>query len=241
MNKTISTTIGVLIVVLVAGVAGASVMFFNQDVEEVAFKEEIFVEENKIVEEDYLELEGEKETEEEIESEPETDPEKDEKPMNIKIPLFSTEQPSKEEIIKARGTERYVGCGDVVFYMEKDIPYTLTPLKVVYEKLFSLEAITSIDGKNYANAIYSHAQGSIIKMEDREDQIIKPLQFDKVVIKDRVAHVYLSGDYATVGTCEPPRTEAALKLVATQFDTVDNAKIYLNKEEMIFVHGGPKN
>ncbi len=224
MTKTIPTTVGVLIIVLVAGVAGASVLLFSQDAEEeVALEEETFVEEDEIITEDEPELE------------------EDEKTMNIKIPLFSVEQPSEEEIIKARGTERYVGCGDVVFYAEKNIPHTLTPLKVVYEKLFSLEATTSIEGKDYANAIYSHVQGRVIKMEDRGDQIIKPLQFDRVVIEDGVAHVYLSGDYATVGTCEPPRTEAALKLVATQFDTVDNAEIYLNGEEMTFVHGGPKN
>ncbi len=53
MTKTIPTTIGVLIVVLVAGVAGASVLFFNQEVEEVVvLEEETFVEVDEIAEED---------------------------------------------------------------------------------------------------------------------------------------------------------------------------------------------
>ncbi len=52
MTKTIPTTLGVLIIVLVAGVAGASVLFFNQEAEEVALEEETFVEEDEIAEED---------------------------------------------------------------------------------------------------------------------------------------------------------------------------------------------
>ncbi len=49
MTKTIPTTVGILIVVLVAGVAGASVLFFNQDTEEeVALEEETFIEEDEI-------------------------------------------------------------------------------------------------------------------------------------------------------------------------------------------------
>jgi flagellar basal body-associated protein FliL len=34
MNKIIPTTLGILIIVLVAGVAGASVLFFNQEKED---------------------------------------------------------------------------------------------------------------------------------------------------------------------------------------------------------------
>jgi hypothetical protein len=51
MNKTIPTTIGILIIVLVAGVAGASVLFFNQK-----FEEESFVETDEIIVEDDLEI-----------------------------------------------------------------------------------------------------------------------------------------------------------------------------------------
>ncbi len=53
MTKTIPTTLGILIILLVAGVAGASVLFFNQEIEEkVALEEETFFEEDEIVEED---------------------------------------------------------------------------------------------------------------------------------------------------------------------------------------------
>jgi DNA-directed RNA polymerase len=65
MNKTISTILGILIVVLVAGVAGASVLFFSQgDEKETIFREETeketFSEEKEIiVEEDAKEEEEE--------------------------------------------------------------------------------------------------------------------------------------------------------------------------------------
>ncbi len=53
MNKTISTAVGILIVVLVAGVAGVSVLFFSQDAKE-AFdgKNEVATEEDLDLEED---------------------------------------------------------------------------------------------------------------------------------------------------------------------------------------------
>ncbi len=61
MNKQISTTIGVLIIVLVAGVAGASVLFFNQEAEE-----EFFIEGNEITAEEDIELEEDKDIEENV-------------------------------------------------------------------------------------------------------------------------------------------------------------------------------
>jgi hypothetical protein len=58
MNKTMPTTIGILITVLVAGVAGASVLFFNQGLEEeiVSLEGDVF----EIDKEDEPELEEEK-------------------------------------------------------------------------------------------------------------------------------------------------------------------------------------
>ncbi len=65
MQKQIPTTVGVLIIVLVAGVAGASVLFLSQDVEEeVAREEETFVEEDEITTEDDSEPEEDEGVEE---------------------------------------------------------------------------------------------------------------------------------------------------------------------------------
>ncbi len=99
MTKTIPTTIGVLIIILVAGVAGASVLLFSQDVEEeVVLEEKSFIEEDETDTGEEPEIEDDEKTELEIypeaEPEPEKDekiaeeePEKDEKAMNVKIPL----------------------------------------------------------------------------------------------------------------------------------------------------------
>ncbi len=48
MNKTISTTVGILIVVFVAVVAGGSVLFFSQEDEKVALIEEIILGKEKV-------------------------------------------------------------------------------------------------------------------------------------------------------------------------------------------------
>ncbi len=65
MNKQISTTIGILIVVFTAGLAGASVVLFNQEAgKEVILEEGSFSEKDKIALEDNLELELDKNTEE---------------------------------------------------------------------------------------------------------------------------------------------------------------------------------
>ncbi len=61
MNKTIPTTIGILIVLLAAGIAGASVLLFNQEIEEMTLLEEDFFETDGMAEEDYLESETGKE------------------------------------------------------------------------------------------------------------------------------------------------------------------------------------
>ncbi len=57
MTKTIPTTMGVLIIAFVAGIAGASVLLFSQEEEEVVLEEETLIEESEIVEEDEVELE----------------------------------------------------------------------------------------------------------------------------------------------------------------------------------------
>ncbi len=48
MTKTIPTTLGILIIVLVAGMAGASVLFFNQEIEKEMAPEKVFIEENEV-------------------------------------------------------------------------------------------------------------------------------------------------------------------------------------------------
>ncbi len=101
MTKKISTTIGILIVVLVAGVVGSSVLFFNQVVEQ----ETIFREDN----------EKEKQTEEERwgwEEEDEHDKGKD---MSI-----NEDEDEKEEFNDSVPEKEAVGLEDKINKMEKE-------------------------------------------------------------------------------------------------------------------------
>ncbi len=98
MTKTIPTTLGVLIIVLIAGVAGASVLFLSQeDEEEVILEEETFVEEDEIITEDDPEPEEDEEIAEE-ESEIEEDVSKtDEVGKYKKTASFSFDYTEREK------------------------------------------------------------------------------------------------------------------------------------------------
>lgn len=148
--------------------------------------------------------------------------------MTIKIPLI-VDNPNESEIEEAKRSGRIVGCQDVIFYLEKEIPYTPMTLTAVYKELFSLDKFVLVDGKKYINPIHDHIKDGIAGGS---------LEFDKVIIENGIAHVYLLGNYVTIGTCEPPRTEGVLKFAATQFDSVNDVEIYLNDQKMIFIHGG---
>ncbi len=57
MTKTIPTTLGILIIALVAGIAGASVLFFDQDARQEIKPEENFVNVDEIITKDDSEIE----------------------------------------------------------------------------------------------------------------------------------------------------------------------------------------
>ncbi len=82
MTKTIPTTLGILIVLLIAGVAGASVLFYSQEEGEVVLVEETFVEEDEIITED--------------DPEPEEDEEIEKKDLEIKSVEFNPSLKSRE-------------------------------------------------------------------------------------------------------------------------------------------------
>ncbi len=230
MNKQISTTAGVLIILLVAGVAGASVLFFSQETEDIFVFEEEVIKSEKIVIDEIKE-------------------EKEDKKENafvdtIMIPVIDSGVAGglgeeigydTEAMREARKRGDYVGCGDKIAYIKKEIEPTNRPLEAIYLELFKGDEI--VKGTDYENPLSYHAKERSIETE-KEIYIIKPLEFDKVILEENKAKVYLVGEYATVGTCEPPRTEAVLKFASLQYPWIDEIEIYLNKEEMEFIHGG---
>lgn len=218
LNKQIPTTIGILIVIFLAGLAAGFVFFLRGAEEGVSIKkmEEIIIDKkNKELEEIVL-------------------------VDKIMVPVIDFDTLSRfgEEIAydtddmkKAKERGDYVGCGDKVAYIEKKIEPTSRPLKAIYLELFKGDEI--VEGTDYINPLSIHIEKRFI-----DENIIEPLRFEKVIIEDNIAKVYLSGNYVTVGTCEPPRTEAVLRFASLQYPWIKGVEIYLNGKEMEFIHGG---
>ncbi len=217
MNKQISTLLAILIILSVAGVAGASVLFLAQEEREV--KKEDTVEKD---------VESEKEDKEDIFVD------------TIMVPVIGepaedVDYDDTQAMEEAREKGDFIGCGDKVYYIEKEIEPTNKPLEAIYLELFKGDEI--VEGTDYSNPLSYHIKERSIETE-KKTIIVEPLEFNEVVLDGNKARIYLSGEYATIGTCEPPRTEAVLIFAALQYDWIDDAIIYLNNEKMEFVHGG---
>jgi hypothetical protein len=58
------------------------------------------------------------------------------------------------------------------------------------------------------------------------------LTFDKAVIENGVAKVYLNGDVGPLGgSCDNPRLQIQVEEAALQFNTVNSVEIYVNGEK----------
>jgi|GEM_PF-5645195 len=106
---------------------------------------------------------------------------------------------------------QYIGCGDQVVFEKKNIEPTARPLEAIYLELF----------------------------QERDIIGLRELDYEEIIIENSTAQLHLSGQYVSVGTCEPPRTEAVLEFAAKQYPHIDDVEIYLDGEILEFVHGGP--
>jgi len=122
---------------------------------------------------------------------------------------------------EARETGEYIGCADRIVYIEKNIEPTPRPLEAIYRMLFMGDEI--VEGTKYENPISAH---------------IESLEFERVVIENNIARLYLSGNYISIGTCEPPRTEAVLEFAAKQYPWIEEVEIYIDNKRAEFIHGG---
>ncbi len=142
-----------------------------------------------------------------------------------------------EELKEAKRVGDYVGCGESVFYLERQVPPGKDPLIFVYEELFLIGRTVTIDEKSYSNPVAYHREETTLKRGD-EVLTFAPLSLDRVDVKGEKAILYLTGDYLSIGTCEPPRLKAVLEFAALQFADISNIEVYLNEERMEFIHGG---
>ncbi len=190
MNKTISTALGVLVIILVAGVAGASVLFFSQDVEEeVAPEEETFVKEDEKSIEDYSEPEEDEKTETDSESEFEPDPKEKAETTLIDFLNYAF----KEESYKKAAN---------LYYTESD----LSDEKVAE----SLEWNVSSFGLGREERTYTETSGeevtipatpSVDRIEIKDKEKISEKHFDFLV-----QIILTDGSLLSVGICCEPGT-----------------------------------
>lgn len=103
------------------------------------------------------------------------------------------------------------GC-DKISFIEREVPETKAPLKAALMELFSLEDVWINETK----------YNFISKTKDT-------LSFEKVILEDGVAEIYLTGELSGLGgVCDNPRAQIQIEETALQFSTVKEVEIYLN-------------
>jgi hypothetical protein len=103
-----------------------------------------------------------------------------------------------------------VGCDDSVVPVQVRIQPTNAPLTAAMQALLAVRT-RNYGENNYYNALHQ-----------------SELQVQRIVIENRVATVELSGTLRSGGVCDDPRIKAQLERTATQFPTVDRARILIN-------------
>ncbi len=127
----------------------------------------------------------------------------------VKIALLA--EPAKDDDIK-----KVKGC-DLVSLVERDIAPTLAPLTASMKELFAKK-----DTWPYTE----NSSGSFISSQ-------KDLFFDKAILSNGVAKIYLTGKYSLSGECDDPRIETQIEETAMQFATVKSVEIFLNDKPFV--------
>lgn len=111
-------------------------------------------------------------------------------------------------------TGPWIGCGDGVVGVERQIEPTREPLKAAYQELLSIHEQHYGESGLY-NALYQCN-----------------LTVDSVTLVGGKATVRLSGQTALGGVCDNPRVEAQLTQTALQFATVHEVEVFVNGKTM---------
>lgn len=108
-----------------------------------------------------------------------------------------------------------VGCGSKVFLAPHVVtPKTLAVLDASFDVLFDLKALPEILADDIRNVVGNETN----------------LHYNKVVLEDGVAKLYLTGSTTTVMHCAIPDFQAQIESTAFQFDTVQTLEVYKNGE-----------
>jgi type II secretory pathway pseudopilin PulG len=103
------------------------------------------------------------------------------------------------------------GC-DIVRMVYRYVEPTPAILNATMKELFSY------------NAGFDYLPGNFLASQEK-------LKFEKAVLEEGTAKIYLTGEVKYSGVCDNPRLESQIIATAKQFDTVYAVKIYLNDKE----------
>ncbi len=104
-----------------------------------------------------------------------------------------------------------MGC-DIVRMVYRYIEPTPAILNATMKELFEY------------NQQFDYMPGNFVASQEK-------LKFEKAIIEEGTAKIYLNGEVQYEGACDNPRLEIQITETAKQFDTVKNVVIYLNGEE----------
>lgn len=101
-----------------------------------------------------------------------------------------------------------VGC-DVLRMVYRYIDPTPAILNATMKELFAYDQQ------------FDYMPGNFVASQEK-------LSFEKAVIENGVAKIYLNGEVEYAGVCDDPRLATQIIATAKQFETVQNVEIYLN-------------
>ncbi len=125
--------------------------------------------------------------------------------MKVKVALLSAQ-------VETSNKDNFRGC-DVFELQERTVPYSSMPLNASLRELFSKKDIWMPSELASGNFIASQ----------------KELFFDKAIIENGVAKIYLIGKTGPLnGVCDDPRLRIQLEETALQYSTIQAVEFYLN-------------
>ena len=116
-----------------------------------------------------------------------------------------------------------IGCDDSVIYVQRVVESTNEPIKAAFMELFSIN--DEWYGQSGLFNIVARAKNT--------------LNFEKVVVENGVASVYLTGQISGLqGVCDDPRLQAQIEETALGFLEVTSVKTYINNQLFDWKSGG---
>ncbi len=137
------------------------------------------------------------------------------------VPIAMLDYPAvgDQYVKSSSGVER--GCDRVVLIDHVFTTKPTRPLKAALAQLFAYDHTTVGGWQNY--------------VAEQTDT----LQFDKVGITSKTAHVYLTGELSSLGgVCDGPRTAIQIEETALAFAGVETVELYLNGETTDLIPSG---